>query len=118
MMRGPRLGPDSDGWGPVVQSRRLGSWPWSQIWPWMIGIAAVLVFVLPWSLMWVGHCVDYVLGQGESYCESGPVIGEPAATIVAAISALLIAYFLFRIVRILIQRIRNRPTRPPARGSW
>ncbi|MEC3853179.1 hypothetical protein [Paenarthrobacter ureafaciens] len=100
-----------------MHTRRTGSWPWTQLWPWAVGIAAVLVFVLPWSLMWVGHCVDYVLGQGESDCESGPAIGEPAATTVAVISAVLIVFCLFRIVRILIQRIRNRQTRPPARDK-
>lgn len=67
--------------------------------------------------MWVGHCVDYALGQGESYCESGPAIGEPAATTVAVISAGLVVFCLFRIVRILIQRFRNRQTRPRARGT-
>ncbi|UOD83375.1 hypothetical protein [Paenarthrobacter ureafaciens] len=101
-----------------MKTRRQAAWPWSQLWPWIIGIAAIVVFVLPWSLMWGGHCVDYALGQGESYCESGPVIGEPAAIIVAVISAVLIVFCLFRIVQILIRRFRTRKTRPSARGSW
>ncbi|MEC3853932.1 hypothetical protein [Paenarthrobacter ureafaciens] len=74
----------------------------------MTGIIAVVVFLVPWSIMRVGYCVDYIEGKGESYCTSGPVVGEPAATIIAVVSALLILYFLYRMVRILVQRVRNR----------
>jgi hypothetical protein len=38
------------------------------------------------------------------------VIGEPAAIVVAVVSALLILYFAYRIVRILVQRVRMRRT--------
>lgn len=100
-----------------MQSRGNDSWPWSQLWPWAIGIVAVVFFLLPWSIIQVGQCVDYVSGQGESYCESGPVVGEPAAIIVAAISAFLILYFLLRIVRILIRRIQHRKHAPVAGES-
>jgi len=74
----------------------------------MIGIVSVIAFLLPWSIMQVGHCVDYAPGRGESYCESGPVIGAPAAIVVAVISGLLLLYFMYRIVLILIERIRRR----------
>jgi hypothetical protein len=84
-----------------VKQRKVPSWPWTDVWPWVGGILVVTFFLLPWSVMEVGRCVDYVPGYGESFCESGPVIGRPAATIVGAISALLILYFLYRIVRVL-----------------
>ncbi|MDQ1055779.1 hypothetical protein QE394_003707 [Arthrobacter sp. SORGH_AS 212] len=86
----------------------MPSWPWTEVWAWLVGILIVLVFLLPWSLMWVGRCVDYAEGAGESFCESGPVIGAPAATIVAAVSLLLIVYCLYRILRILVQRRTSR----------
>lgn len=84
----------------------------------MIGIVAVVVFLLPWSVMQVGHCTDYAPGQGESYCESGPIIGSVAASVLEFISGLLILYFLVRLVRILIKRVRRPDTgRPRAGGS-
>jgi hypothetical protein len=79
----------------------------TEVWAWVVGIVVVLVFLLPWSILWVGSCVDYAPGYGESYCESGPVIGFPAATVIAVLSLLQILYCLYRIVRILIQRRRN-----------
>jgi hypothetical protein len=91
-----------------MSTREKPSWPWTQLWPWMIGIVAVVVLLLPWSVMQVGQCVDYAPGLGESYCESGPIIGAPSAIVVAVISGLLILYFLLRIVRILLQRLRIR----------
>ena len=96
---------------------RKPSWPWTEVWPWAVGIAVVVLFVLPWSLMEVGRCVDYAPGYGESFCESGPVIGQPGAAIVGAVSSLLILYFLHRIVRILIQRLRSRPSSSPETGA-
>lgn len=93
-----------------MRSRGKPSWPWTVVWPWAVGIFAVVIFLLPWSLMSVGRCVDYAPGQGESFCESGPVIGEPAAIVVAVVSALLILYFAYRIVRILVQRLGVRGT--------
>jgi TRAP-type mannitol/chloroaromatic compound transport system permease small subunit len=93
-----------------MRIRGKPSWPWTEVWPWAVGIFAVVIFLLPWSLMSVGRCVDYAPGQGESFCESGPVIGEPAAVVVAVVSALLILYFVYRIVRILVQRVRMRRT--------
>jgi hypothetical protein len=93
-----------------MRTRGKPSWPWTQLWPWMIGILAVVVFLLPWSVMQVGHCVDYAPGQGESYCASGPIIGSSAANVVAVISGLLILYFVLRIVRILIRRVRRPDT--------
>ncbi|NUT70996.1 hypothetical protein [Pseudarthrobacter sp. C4D7] len=83
----------------------------TRVWAWVVGLVVVVIFVLPWSLLWVGRCVDYAPGYGESFCESGPVIGQPAAGIVGAVSALLMLYCLYRIVRILIQRWRNQPAR-------
>jgi hypothetical protein len=93
-----------------MRSRGKPSWPWTVMWPWAVGIFAVVIFLLPWSLMSVGRCVDYAPGQGESFCENGPVIGEPAAIVVAVVSALLILYFAYRIVRILVQRLGVRGT--------
>lgn len=91
-----------------MRTRERPSWPWTQLWPWMMGIVAVVVLLLPWSVMQVGHCVDYAPGLGESYCESGPMIGSSAAIVVTVISGLLILYFLYRVVRILLQRLRIR----------
>ena len=83
----------------------------------MTGILAVVVFLLPWSVMQVGHCVDYAPGQGESYCASGPIIGSSAANVVAVISGLLILYFLLRIVRILVEGIRRLDMGRPQKGE-
>ncbi|MDQ1053095.1 TRAP-type mannitol/chloroaromatic compound transport system permease small subunit [Arthrobacter sp. SORGH_AS 212] len=83
----------------------------TEVWAWVVGIVVVLLFLLPWSLLWVGRCVDYVPGYGESFCEFGPVIGFPAATVIAVLSLLLILYCLYRIVRILIQRRRYLPAK-------
>lgn len=89
-----------------VNQNKEPSWPWSEAWPWAVGVLVVTSFVLPWSLMEVGGCVDYVPGYGESFCESGPVIGRPAATIVGAMSALLILCFLYRMIGVLVRRRR------------
>ncbi|ACL40075.1 hypothetical protein Achl_2106 [Pseudarthrobacter chlorophenolicus A6] len=91
-----------------MNRRKAPSWPRTEVWAWVVGIVVVTLFVLPWSLMEVGRCVDYIPGFGESFCESGPVIGQPAAAIVGAASALMILYFLYRIARIVLQRRASR----------
>lgn len=94
-----------------MNTGRKPSWPWTEVWPWVVGVVVITVFVLPWTLMEVGRCVDYAPGYGESFCESGPVLGQSGAAIVGAVSALLILYCLYRIVRVLVHRRKSRPQR-------
>lgn len=48
----------------------------------------------------VGRCVDYAAGSGlDSYCESGPAIGDAGAWLIGTVSVLAIGFCAYRLVK-------------------
>lgn len=72
----------------------------SERWRWAGGIGGIAVAnIAVWGFR-VGECADYALEAGaESFCTSGPAIGVPAAGVLALVSAILIGYCAYRLVR-------------------
>ncbi|WP_454170618.1 hypothetical protein [Microbacterium paulum] len=65
----------------------------------VVGIVLLNLIVWGWT---AGYCVDYAQDTGmemESYCTSGPAIGYPAAWTLSAVSVLVIAFALHRLLR-------------------
>ncbi|WP_066293725.1 hypothetical protein [Arthrobacter sp. B6] len=86
-----------------MDTHRIGkpvNWPWSGVWPWVIGIVLVVVIAVPMVTSRVGRCVDFADSTGQpSYCVTGPALGVEATWAVGILATLLVVFLAYGLVR-------------------